>query len=490
VLVTPPSAPAPTRAARHAPPAAATAAAIAAAVAVAAALRVALLRSDAVITYDDGVYSASVDAMRHGALPYRDVFSSQGPLFLPLLRFASILGGGASWAPRLVPFAAGLAVVVLTHRLASRVADAAGALLAALLVATSGVILYTTSALAADGVAGALALGAVVAALRPSRRQLAIVAALAGAALAVKSLLVVPPVAAALWLVARGHGRRAAAAVLAGAVGLVVLLALPWGLGNVWNQYVSYHMRERKGSAPGGNLRLVRMSMWHDDRLLVAVVAAAGVTALVLVLAGRARHAPARPDDAREHDVVVALVLWIALAAFILLFHSPLFVQHLTVLVPPAAVLAARWRPPVVALVVIALLVVPGQGDRLDWRLSQFPADPASAPAVALLRAIEPEDARVISDDPGLAWQAGRLVPPALVDTSFERIRAGSLTRDAVVGAAQAPDVCAVVFWSGRFDALGGVRGHLPGYRVALADGARTVYLRDGCRVGTGVSGT
>jgi hypothetical protein len=485
VQVTLSSAPAPTRGARRTPNSAATAAAIAAAVAVAAALRVAFLRSDAVITYDDGVYSASVDAMRHGALPYRDVFSSQGPLFLPLLRMASVFGGGAAWAPRLAPFAASIALVVLTYRVASRVADAAGALLAALLVGTSGVVLYTTSALAADGVAGAFALGAVVAAVRPSRRQLAIVAVLAGAALAVKSLLVVPPVAAALWLVARGHGRRAGAAVLAGAVGLVALLALPWGLGNVWSQYVSYHVHERQGSTPGGNFRLVRLSAWHDDRLLIAVAAAAIVTATVLALAGRARHAPARPVEAREHDIVVALALWLALALFIVLLHSPLFVQHLTVLVPPVAVLAARWRPPVVVLILLALLVVPGQGDRLDWRLSAFPPDPASAPAVALLRAIEPHDARVISDSPGLAWQAGRLVPPALVDTSFERIRAGSLTPDAVTRAAQDPNVCAVVFWSGRFDALGGVRGHLPGYRVALAAGPRTIYLRDDCLAGS-----
>ena len=35
------------------------------------------------LTFDDGVYGASAVAMRAGGQPFRDVFSSQGPLFLP-----------------------------------------------------------------------------------------------------------------------------------------------------------------------------------------------------------------------------------------------------------------------------------------------------------------------------------------------------------------------------------------------------------------------
>ena len=37
------------------------------------------------LSFDDGVYGASAVALRTGALPFREVFSSQGPLFLPLV---------------------------------------------------------------------------------------------------------------------------------------------------------------------------------------------------------------------------------------------------------------------------------------------------------------------------------------------------------------------------------------------------------------------
>src|SRR5919199_3531029 len=44
------------------------------------------------LSFDDGVYGASAIALRHGGLPFRDVFSSQGPLFLPLVWLADAFG--------------------------------------------------------------------------------------------------------------------------------------------------------------------------------------------------------------------------------------------------------------------------------------------------------------------------------------------------------------------------------------------------------------
>ena len=65
-------------------------------------LRLPNVVSRAPIGYDDGVYLSSVVAMRHGELPFRDVFSSQGPAFLPLLWLGDLAGcpgglGGAGW---------------------------------------------------------------------------------------------------------------------------------------------------------------------------------------------------------------------------------------------------------------------------------------------------------------------------------------------------------------------------------------------------------
>ncbi|MFM7212553.1 MAG: hypothetical protein ACKOYQ_11255, partial [Actinomycetota bacterium] len=44
------------------------------------------------LSFDDGVYGATAVALRHGARPYRDVFSSQGPLHQPLLFAADVVG--------------------------------------------------------------------------------------------------------------------------------------------------------------------------------------------------------------------------------------------------------------------------------------------------------------------------------------------------------------------------------------------------------------
>jgi len=41
--------------------------------------------------FDDGQFAMSVIAMRHGGLPFREVFSSQGPLFLPIAWLGDLL---------------------------------------------------------------------------------------------------------------------------------------------------------------------------------------------------------------------------------------------------------------------------------------------------------------------------------------------------------------------------------------------------------------
>src|SRR4051812_43054372 len=41
---------------------------------------------------DDATFGMSILAMRHGGVPFRDVFSSQGPLHLPLLFVGDLVG--------------------------------------------------------------------------------------------------------------------------------------------------------------------------------------------------------------------------------------------------------------------------------------------------------------------------------------------------------------------------------------------------------------
>src|SRR5581483_5254469 len=146
------------------------------------------------LSFDDGVYGASAVALRAGGLPFRDLFSSQGPLFLPLVWLSDLLGGRTLDAPRLLAVASGVALGAATWAAARalRLSPAASAL-ATGLVATSGSVLWVTGPLTSDGPGLALATAAVAAALwfrrGPTLGRAALAGALLGAALSVKSLL-------------------------------------------------------------------------------------------------------------------------------------------------------------------------------------------------------------------------------------------------------------------------------------------------------------
>ncbi|HEV7536461.1 MAG TPA: hypothetical protein VGP90_12550, partial [Acidimicrobiia bacterium] len=130
------------------------------------ALRIPALLAVRHVSFDDGVYGASAMAMRTGALPFREVFSSQGPLFLPLVWLFDLLGLRTLDAPRLLAVASGLALVLATWSAARALRLSRGAAAAAaLLVATRGSLLWVTGPLTSDGPGLALAAGAVTAAL-------------------------------------------------------------------------------------------------------------------------------------------------------------------------------------------------------------------------------------------------------------------------------------------------------------------------------------
>src|SRR6266545_6256935 len=113
------------------------------------------------LTYDDGFFGLSALEMRHGVVPFRDLFSPQGPLHLPLLYIADLVGLRTTNAPRVLPIVAGAAVSVVTYAAGRRITSRYGAIVAALLVTTSGSVLWTTAGIASDGPALAFAIGAV-----------------------------------------------------------------------------------------------------------------------------------------------------------------------------------------------------------------------------------------------------------------------------------------------------------------------------------------
>jgi len=419
------------------------------------------------VSFDDGVYGASAVAMRTGALPFREVFSSQGPLFLPLVWLSDLVGLRTFDAPRLLAVAAGLALVAATWSAARalRLSTSAAAV-AAGLVATSGTVLWVTGPLTSDGPGLALAAGAVAVALwyrrQPSLRLAVAAGALLGAALSVKSLLLGAAVPVGWALL---PNRRHLGAAVAAAAGLGLVVALPWGLGNVWDQAFRYHLEAAGPRTPVRNLRKVLSTLGDRDLpILLAALAAAAATAL------GTRTARPRPAGVR------LVAGWLGATVVVLAAEHPLWRSHVSHLIPPAALLVAavfdrlRRRLPAAAVAVAAVVacaVVPYHLVHLSEVLWPAPPGPALAAARADLRGL-PRRAEAISDDPGVVWRAGRRTPPDLVDTSILRIDSGRITAASLTRAAADRHVCAVLVWSRRFGDL-----------HALPDGLRRLGYAD-----------
>jgi hypothetical protein len=103
-----------------------------------------------------------------------------------------------------------------------------------------------------------------------------------------------------------------------------------------------------------------------------------------------------------------------------------------------------------------------------------------------------PTEAMVVTDDPGLAWQAQRDVPPGLTDPSNARIAAGYLTADDLIAALDRPEVCAYLEWSSRFQVFADdVNRAVAGWTVELSDGwGGRLRVRPDCAVSATAEGT
>ena len=455
--------------------------------AVAIVLRVPAFVADAHLTYDDGVFGSSALLMRDGELPFRDIFSPQGPLFLPLVWVADLVGLRTANAARILPLAAGAVVTVATYAAGRRITSRGGALLAAGLVTTSGSVLWTTAPITSDGPAFALATTAVALALayraQPTTGRAVAVGVTMGAALCVKVLVLPAVVPVAVLLLSRRRSRDfALAAGAAVAVGLIA--TAPWGFGRVWEQYIDYHRGSARIASHAGAARKLVTTLVERD----APVVAAGVLALVTAVLrrGRPSRSPSPPAGALPvRTTAVLLSAWAGGVALVLVLEPAFWRPQLAEMIPPLALLAALRPAPAAALAAAAIVVAPWYVAHVNPMLWPDRYDAAEAAAVDDLQGRVTEDAEVITDDPGLAWRAGRRVPGELVDASIKRIEQGQITTTVVVGTADTNQVCAVLVWDDRYADLPGLADRLAavGYdEVARYGGPRVLYEKADCR--------
>ena len=460
--------------------------------------------------YDDGGYGLSAIAMRQGFAPFRQIFSPQGPLFLPLVHVADLVGLEHRNAPRLLSVAAGMVCTLAVYAIAIQVMDRARAVLAGALTAGSGILLWTTGPLTGDGPAAAFATTAVAVAVAyrrsPTRTRAALVTVLAGCAVATKSLLVGPALLIAWALIANRRRVIDTVMVPIGAFAIVTALSLPWGVQNVLDDYVRYHLDKTSHRKPLYNLNRLARAFSERDTFLTSLSGIGVVTAATSwgrTSWGRTSwgRSPSSTGEVTDRQMTTRLGTdtrflwwWAGIVVVVLTLQEPMFRNHLSAFVAPVALLVARHRPSWRWVALAGVVAIPFQAITLQPLLLPRDYRGTTAEIVTALRRL-PHHSWALSDEPGLVWRAGLGTDPFFVDASVLRSESTvapiKITETRIVRAAEQPRVCAVVITAlDRFGRYPGLPRRLvrAGYRRTINTGTgkpgdeRGLYLRDRCR--------
>ena len=404
--------------------------------AVTAVLLVAIVAAQAVLfarpihsatNYDEAVYLAAVDALRHGQALGTQVFAAQFPGFYDLLRGLSFLGGLTVTGMRAGLLAVVLAGTVGGFLVGRRYGGAAGGLLTAAFLTVAPPLDLFGYQVIADTPALALTLLALGLATLPGTVAVVAAGALFGAALMVK-LTALTAAPAVLWFV-----RERIPAALGGFAVVVAaeLLAHVGALGDLWTSGITYHDQARSTPAviPHPHRQILDQIPHRTPFLWLAVAAAVLALALLLL---------------RRRLGVWPLWLWVALSVVFLLVHKPLHYNHLiefpfTLAVATGATLGAAIRllgapARVVALGLLAVVLAGAYVQQWHRVAIADAGEPASNIAAAhALERLTPRGTLTADDRPIISFRADRRVVGPLVDLALLRFQTGSLTDAKVI---------------------------------------------------------
>jgi hypothetical protein len=370
--------------------------------------------------FDEGVYLASLDALRHGQALGTVVDVPQPPGFYVLLQaFGSIFGHAVAdiRIGFLLVALAGLAAAFFVGR---SVSGAAGGLAAAGLLAVTAPYPSQAATVEADTVSTVLGLAAVAFLIgrKAGPPHAAAAGALGAAAVSVKLLAL--PVAAplAVLLIARRSGRLAVAfAAGAGVVVAALVIRYAYALGALWDSVVVEHRNAQPLGSFGSNLHRVLLHPldWHTPAGLLIPI---GIVFAVVFAQGRE---------------TAALGAWIVASAVFLVYQRPLLDHHLVLLATALAVTAGagfgaaagHLRRPllVVGASFVAILIALGlfqEGNRLAR--NDLTEPPEVRWAVDQVRAETRPGDLVATDLPIVAYLSDRRVPGQLIDSSYGRL--------------------------------------------------------------------
>jgi hypothetical protein len=424
----------------------------------------------AATNYDEDVYLAAVNALRHGQALGSQVFAAQFPGFYDLLRGLSYIAGVG-----IVNLRAALLGVVCLGSIGGwlvgrRVGGVAGGLLVpAMLTIAPPLDLFGSQVIADTPCLSLMLLSLGLSTLSGPVAALS-AGAIFGAALAVKptALIVLPALA---WF-----SRTSWIPTLSGAIAVfgIDLLLHADALGALWSSDITYH--RRAGSTPNvipnPHHQILEQIPRTTPFFVLALLACA-----VTVVGGR-----------RALTRLWPLWLSVGLSVLLLLTYKPLHYNHLIVFPFTLAVAAGASLALGTELVesrrlragllgVIALALVAGWIQQLHRVDQDRPSQPlADVRAAHALERLTPSSSLVVDDRPIIAFLAHRQVVGSLVDTAYLRFETGSLT-DAKVIRDLKPAAAVVISRSLRS------RPKIVAYlerhdRLAYAEGGVRIYVR------------
>ncbi len=387
--------------------------------------------------YDEGVYLASVDALRHGQELGDEIFTPQPAGFYEALYVGMrVLGWSLEGGRSTIVFFA-LVSLAAAFLLGRALVGAWGGLGAAALLMVAPPFATFASRVSADLPAFAIALVALVCIAYSARGVTPdLLAGAAGlllvAAVSVKLSALTAFVAAPALALSVGLPRRAwgiAGAGVAAAAALILLVHVD-DLDGLWRGAVSYHAAARDVPGPGADYaeNLERVLRYLELRTPYAWLVLAGIATAVAWWRSRGR------------STLWPLWLWAAVAAVFLVSHKPLHDNHVVLLavtlgLPAGMALGstlrrARDRRVAFTAAGLAVLLIAGAYAQEWRRLQRNQGDTPAADVWASeqLRSRTRQGELVVTDKPSIAFRADRRLPGDLMDAAALRFRSGFLT--------------------------------------------------------------